>query len=230
MYFSNLFKQLKRRLRMRKRWLSLGMFLLAAGALAAGVWMGADGPGPGPEPDGQAVQAVGRGLDVNGDEAASASKETMEKIRSSNEIRDVFLKKRYVCGEETEHAGKLSPDDIAKLYLDHVGAKLELDPEGSVILTEEVEELAPKCKDNAYFGMDKNGNLSLFEGLPEQDRVIRTFFQLDVQHLKSSLPQEAVNQLYSGIRITDLADYNSVLSTFTEYAADAAEPAAGHKP
>ncbi|MNI90437.1 hypothetical protein D3C73_1479580 [compost metagenome] len=60
--------------------------------------------------------------------------------------------------------------------------------------------------------------------------MIRTFFQLDVQHMKSSLPGDAVNQLYSGIRISDLADYNSVLSTFSEYAARHAAPAANSEP
>jgi forespore regulator of the sigma-K checkpoint len=95
-------------------------------------------------------------------------------------------------------------------------------------MVEPEDDLSPHCRENAYFGMDKNGNLSLFEGIPEQEKVIRTFFQLDVQHMKSSLPGDAVNQLYSGIRVSDMEDYNSVLSTFSEYASSPSAPVGGN--
>jgi forespore regulator of the sigma-K checkpoint len=36
--------------------------------------------------------------------------------------------------------------------------------------------------------------------------------------LESSLPREAVQSLYDGIRVADYADYNSVLSTFSDFA------------
>jgi forespore regulator of the sigma-K checkpoint len=54
--------------------------------------------------------------------------------------------------------------------------------------------------------------------MPAADNVIRTFFQLDIRYLESSLPKETLKQLQDGIRITDMAEYNSVLSTFSDYA------------
>lgn len=70
----------------------------------------------------------------------------------------------------------------------------------------------------AFFGIDEGGNLSLYEGHPDENQVLRSFFQIDIEYLESSLPQETVEQLYRGIRVTDYAEYNSVLSTFSDYA------------
>lgn len=78
-------------------------------------------------------------------------------------------------------------------------------------------------KENTYFGLDDQGILSLFEGLPSEKKVIRSFFQLDVEYLESSLPRDMVDQLYEGIEVTDYAEYNSVLSTFSDYAIDISE-------
>lgn len=231
MTISNLWKQLKKRLRLRKRWLALGTLLLLLGAAAAvwGVQSGRDASGSGltgGQEDKDYMRAMGRSL-IAGIPDDARTTEVLEKIKTSGTGREVFVEKRYVCGEEIERLGMMEPDSIVKLKREHPEWSIDLNESGSVRFTQSVEDLSPKCKDNAYFGLDKNGNLSLFEGLPEQERVIRTFFQLNVEHLKSSLPEDTVNQLYTGIRISDLADYNSVLSTFSEYAVGAVEPVSG---
>ena len=77
--------------------------------------------------------------------------------------------------------------------------------------------------DNAYFGIDDNGHLSLFDGDPEANQIIRTFFQLDIDYLESSLPHETVMQLYQGIRVSDQEEFNSVLSTFSPFAVEVTE-------
>lgn len=230
MTISNLWKQLKKRLRLRKRWLTLGTLLLLVGASAA-YWIARSG-GEGSSRglwDGQEgrdyVHVMGRSLIADHPDDAKTS-EALRQVRSGGD-RDVFVETRFVCGEEIERLGTMAPDQIVKLKQDHPEWSIHLNESGSVRFTQSVEDLSPKCKDNAYFGLDKSGNLSLFEGLPEEERVIRTFFQLNVQHLKSSLPEDTVNQLYTGIRISDLADYNSVLSTFSEYAVETAEPVNG---
>lgn len=228
MTFSNLYKQLKRRLRMRKRWLTLGAYFLLAGGTAVALWM--DHGGGASESESAAVLSSAVNVMEQSASSPEATEAALNLIRSGKSKRDVFVHKKYVCGEETEQLGAMPVEEIMSLYKEHPDANVVLDEAGKVHLVEEVEDLAPKCKENAYFGMDKNGNLTLFDGIPEQDRVIRTFFQLDVQHLKSSLPIDAVNQLYSGIHISDLADYNSVLSTFSEYAADHAAPVANPEP
>jgi forespore regulator of the sigma-K checkpoint len=219
--FSNLFKELKRRLRMRKRWLTLGAYLLLAGGITAALMADRDTGRPNPETE--AVWSAS--IDVP-EQSPEETEAAIQAIQGSKGKREVFVHKQYVCGEEVQQFGAMPSQEIMSLQKEHPAARVVLDRTGAVHLVENVEDLAPKCRENAYFGLDKSGNLTLFEGMPEQERVIRTFFQLDVQHMKSSLPVDAVNQLYSGIRVSDLADYNSVLSTFSEYAAEQAEPVA----
>lgn len=223
MTFSNLFKQLKRRLRMRKRWLTLGAYLLLAGGMGAALL--ADGDTAQKDTMSRAVwsqSALAPELPTQ-----ESTAKALETIRSMNGKREVFLHTQFVCGEEIRQMGAMTSEEILSLGKEHPEARISLDETGRVRMVETVEDLGPRCKENAYFGLDRNGNLTLFEGIPEQDRVIRTFFQLDVQHMKSSLPTDAINQLYSGIRVSDLADYNSVLSTFSEYASEQAEPVSG---
>lgn len=222
MTYSNLYKQLKRRLKMKKRWLSLGAYLLLAGSVVTALWLhqGAEEQ----KPDHLAAAVMNPKESVLEQEAEAASAGVLESIKNGKGSREVVLHKQYVCGEETAESRTMTPQEILSFYKEHPGTQLSVEDNGRVQIMEPVEDLSPHCRENAYFGMDKNGNLSLFEGMPEQEKVIRTFFQLDVQHMKSSLPGDAVNQLYSGIRVSDMEDYNSVLSTFSEYASSPSAP------
>ncbi|MNW70567.1 hypothetical protein D3C74_499310 [compost metagenome] len=53
--------------------------------------------------------------------------------------------------------------------------------------------------------------------------MLKTFFQMDMGSMKSSLPEEIWKQLHEGIRVQDIEEYNSVLSTFSDYTRDSAE-------
>lgn len=46
---------------------------------------------------------------------------------------------------------------------------------------------------------------------------------MDMGSLKSSLPESIWKELHEGIRVQDIEEYNSVLSTFSDYAREAAE-------
>nr|WP_306220202.1 BofC C-terminal domain-containing protein [Cohnella sp. WQ 127256] len=85
-------------------------------------------------------------------------------------------------------------------------------------MEESIDDLSPQCSKTAYIGMDKDANLILFDGPPKKEKVIRTFFQLDIEMLESRLNEERLRELTKGIRVTDKDEYNSVLSTFNEFA------------
>jgi forespore regulator of the sigma-K checkpoint len=122
--------------------------------------------------------------------------------------------------------------DILAYHKNNPYTVVGLVAEGSVHFVKTIEDLSPRCKENAYFGMDKGGNLSLFEGVPRvgDSNVIQTFFQLNIEHLESSLPRDAIKELYRGIQVRDLSEYNSVLSTFSDYAVEVTEKAMQHSP
>nr|WP_240343093.1 BofC C-terminal domain-containing protein [Paenibacillus sp. ALJ109b] len=87
-------------------------------------------------------------------------------------------------------------------------------------IKQHVDDLSPLCKEQAYISIDAVGNLNLYEGRPTEEKVIRTFFQMDVGTLETSLPEGVLEQLQQGIRIQDKDEYDSVISTFSDYAVD----------
>ncbi|PYI53305.1 BofC C-terminal domain-containing protein [Paenibacillus flagellatus] len=224
MNLSSLYKQLKKRLRQKRRWLSLGFFIVAAavGLLSLYVARHSETTGFGEE----SARTVAAGLRAGEQPEARLSveqRQLLERIREAGGKRDVYMRKSFVCGEEQQLLGRMGPDEVTSLQGEHPQWTAELGADGSVTFTERIDDLSPACKDNAYFGLDKNGNLSLFEGPPEQEKVIRTFFQLNMGYLESSLPHDTVDQLKDGIRIFDMAEYNSVLSTFSDFAVEETE-------
>ncbi|WHX48059.1 BofC C-terminal domain-containing protein [Paenibacillus woosongensis] len=157
--------------------------------------------------------------------AIGAGKETdlepawIEQLSRSRQRRTVHLNKIYACGEESSVLGILSPNEVIEIYRANPGWQGSLDAQGDVWFEQQINELSETCRSNGYFGIDQQGNLSLFEGPPDKEKVLKTFFQLDVETMESSLPPDVLLHLHQGIRIQDLDEYNSVLSTFSEFAA-----------
>jgi len=205
----------KKLLRKRRGWLALAVLLL----LCAAAWRLAQAGGwPG---DGDAAP-VSLSVTAAPAQAEQASKleQAITLLKGLDGSRETYLRKSYICGEESQRLGLWTADRLLEEQRKHPDWTPSLDAAGTVTFTQQIDDLSPACKDQAVFGIDEGGNLSLFSGAPGKDNVIRTFFQLNIRHLESSLPRETVKQLHDGIRISDLAEYNSVLSTFSDYAVE----------
>jgi forespore regulator of the sigma-K checkpoint len=228
MILSGFVKELKKLLRRKKRWLALGLWLLLLGITIAAGWR-ADSNDPKYPSPGDAIRST---LSASShpvfkfdptpaeDEIQSAM---LERIKEDNHRHPVVLRTQFVCGEQVQQLGELDGQAVSSLHESHPDALIDMTDDGVVSFTELINDLSPECRDNAFFGLDESGNLTLFNGQPEEDRVIKTFFQLNIQYLESSLPRDTVDQLHRGIRVTDLEEYNSVLSTFSDYAIDETE-------
>ena len=152
----------------------------------------------------------------------SSSEATLAELDEVSK-REVILHKLYLCGEQHESLGFYSELETESLKRGHPDWRLEGIDELQVIYAVEVDDLSPSCRDNAYFGLDRNNSLTLYEGKPGEGKIVRTYFQVDVTHLENSLPNETVEALRGGIKVSDFAEYNSVLSTFSDYALPSAE-------
>ncbi|WP_246246378.1 BofC C-terminal domain-containing protein [Paenibacillus lemnae] len=160
----------------------------------------------------------------NDDETLEEQQQFMQQLNAAKDVMNVHLRTVYVCGVEERSAGRLNTDGIYALMNSNPALVGRFDEDGQVWLEETVtDDLSPACKEQAYMSVDSQGNLTLFEGPPEKEKVLRTFFQLDIGSMESSLPSDVVRQLQHGIRIQDMDEYNSVLSTFSDYARDLAE-------
>lgn len=214
MSYSNLIRQLKRRLKLRKRWLTLGLLLLVFGVTFALIRSTNLGSNVQAE---EAVHVWGL-MKPAQDPEAKEQERLLNTIIDEQQARTVDIRKQYVCGEELISLGLLPPDNIVQYKIDHPTAKISIGDDGQVTFFEQIDDLSPACKINSYFGLDHLGNLSLFQDVPEKEQVLRTFFQLNMERIRSSLPSEVLGELKNGIQIHDLAEYNSVLSTFSEFA------------
>ncbi|SFK69407.1 forespore regulator of the sigma-K checkpoint [Paenibacillus sp. 1_12] len=215
-FLKKLKKRLQKSLRWKRRWMNLTIFwLLVSVSSAAYVWHYSSRTTLTLQPEEQAQMVIGHGH-------SQPEKEVMEMISQIKAQRETFTQKIYVCGEELQPIGLMSAAEILDYHRSSPEATVSMDANGRVYFKETIEDLSPRCKENAYFGMDSSGNLSLFEGVPGVGggSVIQTFFQLNIEHLKSSLPNSAIKELYRGIQVRDLSEYNSVLSTFSDYAVD----------
>jgi len=130
----------------------------------------------------------------------------------------------YVVGEdllETKIEFAQSIDEIKNKYPEWEVVEVNVN---KIILSRNVEDISPECKNRTYFSLNPEGYLTLFSGDPSnklgQYMIIETFFRIDIDKLESSLPIEPVQQLYEGIPVQDLAEFNSVLSTFSEFSID----------
>lgn len=158
------------------------------------------------------------------DDSSFNNEQLLQTIAQSGISRTVHLKTTYVSGEEIQTLpGVKTPLQLKKLINERPAWSGWISDEGDLWLEQKVNDLSALTKRDAYIGVDKNGNLILFKGPPVQEKVLKTFFQLDMGSMKSSLPESIWKQLHEGIRVQDIEEYNSVLSTFSDYARDAAE-------
>lgn len=140
-------------------------------------------------------------------------------VRSvSGDLAHIVLKRTYLTGEtevETREEVIGSSDELQERY---EGWTLTNKKGNEYTFETRINDISPACKNNGYFGINEKGELSLFEGVPEKEKVIQTFFRLDTEKIESHLPNEELTMLKRGIRVKDVVEYNSVLSTFSEFA------------
>ncbi|MDR6555564.1 BofC C-terminal domain-containing protein [Paenibacillus qinlingensis] len=209
-------KQLKKRLRWKRSWLTLGMFVL----VVAITWIVT---GHLEQSNSRvATRATIAGLAPEDD---ARLQEATKLLQAISDRRESYLLKSYVCGEERSPLGSHTSQELLALQKQHPSWLLSIKDSGEVVFTDNIDDLSPTCKEKAVFGIDGSSNLSLFNGTPANNQIIRTFFQLNIQQLESSLPTDTVAQLHEGIRVTDIEEYNSVLSTFSDYAMEVTEGA-----
>ena len=176
---------------------------------------------------------IERLLTTNFSEAATAMAPVTEE-RSEEEVQSILgqlrpetdrltsvvMETHYICGIETEQLGKMGIPQLKVLLQQHPEWVAEVVSADTLQIKKQVDDLSPLCKEQAYISVDAVGNLNLYEGRPAEEKVIRTFFQMDVGSLESSLPEGVLEQLQQGIRVQDKDEYNSVISTFSDYAID----------
>ncbi|WP_379160946.1 BofC C-terminal domain-containing protein [Paenibacillus sp. sgz5001063] len=173
-----------------------------------------------------AAAAVYSHTDDNSSEEAVVldHKQLLRAVSAEPFRRTVHLITTYISGDETlTLPEKKSIEQLKEVIAAHPDWKGWISADGDLWIKHSVNDLSPQIKKDAFIGMDEYGNLNLFKGPPTDEKVLKTFFQMDMGSMKSSLPEDILNQLHEGIRVQDVEEYNSVLSTFSDYARDSSE-------
>ncbi|MCG7410357.1 BofC C-terminal domain-containing protein [Paenibacillus sp. ACRRX] len=223
-WFSFRMNQLKKLLKRWKRPLwSLATLLLFIGALVIGV-RHMDATREKTDASETQMNAVAETFaplhEANAIHKDALTEQVMKRLSDRNTHYIVVHRMQYICGQTDDILGSRPSSEIVRSLLDHPDWIASFDEHNRVVLEQKIDDLSETCKRNAFIGVDRDGKLTLYEGTPEKEKVIRTFFQLDVESVESALPPQVIKQLKDGIRITDIDEYNSVLSTFSDYAVE----------
>lgn len=219
----SLWKQLKRKLRRNGRpvWTLGSMLILVIyGAGSGAVPAAAASFTPYTNGIGSAQASY------NGSVQSVAQRKQLEMaIKSIKQPMIVHIHRTYLCGEEYRSLGMLPVERALKAAKRPTVSFVRLNSSPaaipSLVLEERVSDLSEACKQRAEFGVDRAGRLTLYDGPPKKEKVVRTFYQLDVNFMESSLPEEEIKRLENGIRIEDKETYYSILSSFSDFALDA---------
>nr|WP_035044910.1 intercompartmental signaling factor BofC [Anoxybacillus flavithermus] len=125
----------------------------------------------------------------------------------------VILETVYMDGEVSEEIREetvTSMKDIWSKYKEwHL---INMDDE-QIVFQRYVDDLSPLTK-AGYFGLTKDGTLSIFEGKPgESSRVIQSFFQIDVKKLESHEQEK----LKKGISVRSKRNYKRVIEAYEPF-------------
>jgi len=129
----------------------------------------------------------------------------------------LVLARTYLCGVRDEEHKLTSLNHLAETMVDYKGWEIVSADSAKMILMKREQDISPRCKENGHFGISPDGMLTLFHGVPSEQEVVQTFYRINTAKMEASLSKEEVENLKRGIRVRDLAEYNSILSTYGEF-------------
>jgi len=225
-------KDIKKMLKRKRRpiWtlgMLAGIFLAAAATGLGGAWLVGravfDVPALTAPAEPDPIPAAADKPKGAASDADSARDSVLQSLTRWQGDVEVVLRRVYWCGEETHLLGHQSTKEASDLLKSHREWQASFDAAGRLIFkANEENAMSPlaSCRQNAYIAMDPDGNLSLFDGPPRKDNVVRTFFQLDVRSLESSMSPEMLRGLTEGIRVADPIKLKRWVSRYKEFAQD----------
>jgi len=123
---------------------------------------------------------------------------------------EVVLKRVYLDGEVSEEYVEETVWSMEDFWSKYDKWQLvDMNSKG-LIFKQDVDDISPLLKANGYFGITDDGILTIYNGKPEKENIIQSFFQLDLKKLESKQQEN----LQKGIPIKSKDRYVRVLETF----------------
>ncbi|HZH59895.1 MAG TPA: BofC C-terminal domain-containing protein [Metabacillus sp.] len=125
----------------------------------------------------------------------------------------VVLQRKYLDGEISEEIIQKKVSSLEDIWGLYSGWQLLDHNRESVVFRREIDDISPLLKTNGYFGITGDGRFSIFNGRPDSNDIIQSFFQIDVEKLES----HKHDKLMEGIRIESKDQYFEVLKAYETY-------------
>ncbi|MEH6948062.1 BofC C-terminal domain-containing protein [Peribacillus asahii] len=127
--------------------------------------------------------------------------------------RKVILQREYLDGELSEEKVMEVIGSMAQFQKKYREWQIVEQTKEHLVLHKFENDISPLLKANGYFGMTEDGTLSIFNGKPEYEKVIHTFFQLDVGKLEAYQQEE----LQQGIPIISKEQFTNLIKEYRVY-------------
>ncbi|SFJ17074.1 forespore regulator of the sigma-K checkpoint [Halobacillus dabanensis] len=124
----------------------------------------------------------------------------------------VILKEHYIDGvmETTRKEETIwSMMDFWASYEDWTLEDQQLD---RVVFERKVEDISPLTKQQGYFGLTNDGELAVFQGVPNEGKVMESFKPVPIKPLESKRESE----LKDGIKIKNYRHFEQVVRQYSE--------------
>lgn len=125
-------------------------------------------------------------------------------------VLEVILRTNYADGVTTEQAIQETVWSMEDFWSEYSGWQLVTQEQGKMVFERRIEDISPAMKENGHFGLTDEGILTIFEGKPDEDKVIQTFFQIDVGKVESS----RLKELAEGIPVKSWYNFEDMLQSF----------------
>lgn len=125
----------------------------------------------------------------------------------------VILERLYLDGEVSEEIKEVTIQSMEDFWAEYASWQLIDQDEEQIVFQKNIDDISPLLKANGYFGITENGVLTIYNGKPSTEKVIQSFFQIDVKKLESHQHE----QLRKGIPIQSKDKYVEVLEVFKPF-------------
>lgn len=139
--------------------------------------------------------------------------ENIAEVSEGPLILDVTLKRIYLDGDVSEEMIQETIWALEDFWAKYESWQLVDMNEDRLVFETKVDDISPMLKLNGYFGLSKDGVLSIFNGKPNEAKIIHSFFQLDMNKLEGHRQTE----LKVGIPVKSKEGYSEVLETMKQY-------------
>ncbi|WP_026689088.1 BofC C-terminal domain-containing protein [Alteribacter aurantiacus] len=127
---------------------------------------------------------------------------------------EVILQREYLDGEVSEETVEEVIWSMEDFWAFYSNWQLVGQSSDKVVFKQDVNDISPLLKLNGYFGLSEEGTLSIFNGKPEENDVIQSFFQINTDRLKS----QSETELRNGIPVSSKDQYLDVIQMYEKYA------------